>query len=84
MFGKWSLINTAPFDGTAVLLHNNYPPGLSNERPDKCYGGNTVVGEWWESEDKFEDGEWVCYMDLVLDPRCPFEPTHWMPLPEIP
>lgn len=82
----WLPIGTAPRDGTAILLHRNIWPGTSSGFSDECVGHNTVVGEWrLDAEgDSEKDGEWICYMNMVKEPRCPFEPTHWMPLPKPP
>ena len=84
----WRGMESAPKDGTAVLLHNNSAPGNPSGRMESCDGGNTVVGEWWASGESDRDadgfGDWMCYMDAIEDPRCPFVPTHWMPLPEAP
>lgn len=38
------------------------------------------VASWWGDD----DGEWICYMDAIVDPPCPINPTHWMPLPDLP
>ena len=85
---EWRPIETAPKDGKAVLLHNNKAPGNPSGRMESCEGYNTVVGEWWASDQSDNDadgfGDWACYMDAIEDPRCPFEPTHWMPLPAAP
>lgn len=85
---EWRPIETAPKDGKAVLLHNNKAPGNPSGRMESCEGYNTVVGEWWASDQSDNDadgfGDWTCYMDAIEDPRCPFEPTHWMPLPAAP
>lgn len=76
---QWRDIETAPKDGTAILLHDNDAPGLPSGHADRCDGTNTYVAAWWEGAEA-----WICYMDAVLDPRCPIEPTHWMPLPPSP
>jgi len=80
---EWMPIETAPKDGTAVLVMRNIWPGCKNGVAEECNGHNTYVAEWW-SEMNHGDGSWVCYMDLPSDPLCPIEPTHWMPLPEPP
>lgn len=72
----WKTIDTAPMDGTAVLVMRDIWPGTASGRAEKCNGHNTYVAAWWASE-----GRWVCYMDAVFDPTCPIAPTHWMPLP---
>ncbi len=76
---KWQPIETAPKDGTAVLVMRNDWPGSPTGHATECNGHNTYVAEWWGGENR-----WVCYMDMVQDPACPITPTHWMPLPEPP
>jgi hypothetical protein len=76
----WQPIETAPKDGTAVLVMRNIWPGTKSGKAEKCNGHNTYVAEWWAGEDGCA-GAWVCYMDATLDPKCPVEPTHWRPLP---
>lgn len=78
----WQPIETAPRDQTAVLVMRNIWPGTDSGFAEECNGHNTYVAEWWQ--DSGGCGEWVCYMDAILDPRCPIEPTHWMPLPAAP
>lgn len=77
----WRPIETAPQDGSAVLVMRDIWPGTSTGRAEQCNGHNTYVAEWWAEE---EGGAWVCYMDRVEEPRCPIKPTHWMPLPKPP
>lgn len=78
----WKTIDSAPLDGTSILVMRNNAPGLPGGVADKCWSGNTAVAEWWD--DSGEEGEWVCYMHMVEEPRLHFDPTHWMPLPEPP
>jgi hypothetical protein len=80
---KWRPIETAPKDGTAVLVMLNVWPGCRNGVAEECNGHNTYVAEWWSGE-RDGAGAWMCYMDSCLDPECPIEPTHWMPLPATP
>ena len=77
----WKPIETAPLDGTAILVMRNIWPGAKNGVAEECNGHNTYVAEYWAEEG---DGEWMCYMDMIREPRCPIKPTHWMPLPEPP
>jgi hypothetical protein len=69
MTGVWQPIETAPKDGTAILLWP-YNPG-------DAYGGyalkEVALGYYTPDEEWFNPEQ-----------RCPFEPTHWMPLPEPP
>lgn len=78
----WQSIETAPRDGTAILVMRDIWPGTESGRADGCNGHNTYVAAWWADEGV--SGVWVCYMDQVHDPICPIEPTHWMPLPSAP
>lgn len=80
----WKPIETAPRDATAVLVMRNNWPGAPNGVATECNGHNTYVAEWWSGEGEDGRGRWVCYMDMVQDPICPIEPTHWMPLPKPP
>lgn len=79
---KWQTIETAPRDGTAVLVMRNIWPGTDSGKAEECNGHNTYVAQWWAGEG--DGGEWMCYMDRVHEPRCPIEPTHWIPLPPPP
>lgn len=74
---EWQPIDTAPRDATAVLVMRNVWPGTKTGRAETCNEHNTYVAAWWSDE-------WICYMNAVQDPRCPIEPTHWMPLPKPP
>lgn len=67
----WQPIETAPKDGTWVLL---YDPSCDISR-----GGRIGVGSY---EDDFGDGSWI-FDDTGSIPWEPF-PTHWMPLPPKP
>lgn len=78
---KWQPIETAPRDATSILVMNNDCPGCEGGVADECWSGNTAVAEWWGDSNS---GEWICFMDAVLDPPLHFEPTHWMPLPDPP
>lgn len=79
----WLPIETAPRDGTAVLVMRDIWPGTKSGRAEQCNGHNTYVAQWWDGE-RGGDGSWVCYMDAVCDPECPIVPTHWKPLPPPP
>ena len=79
----WQPIETAPRDATAILVMRDIWPGTRSGRAEECNGHNTYVAAWW-SDERGGQGAWICYMDAVLDPECPVEPTHWMPLPDAP
>ena len=64
----WQLIETAPRDGTDVLVCVTY------NLPDDEWQTATWVDNW------FADG-WTRWADRI---DIPFTPTHWMPLPEPP
>ena len=80
---EWQPIATAPKDGTAVLVMRDIWPGTKSGHAEECNGHNTYVAEYWPDEGD-SDGCWMCYMDLIQDPQCPIDPTHWMPLPPPP
>jgi hypothetical protein len=67
---EWQPIETAPRDGTDVLVyvpkpHWHYPPPATPGVFEAWYG----YGKWKIDTD--DNGTWV-------------EPTHWMPLPSPP
>ena len=76
----WRPIETAPKDGTFVILH--VPEGLES--------GQVTIGAYWKSEDRaasgrFMKGHWDGWLGMdadILSSWC--EPTHWMPVPEPP
>lgn len=73
---QWQPIETAPKDGTAMLV---YGPGLLREHNAHCAVVRWQTTEhstipWWT----INDGKFGPY-----DLRGP-SPTHWMPLPEPP
>lgn len=79
---QWQPIATAPRDGTALLVMSDTWPGTKSGNAESCCGHNTYVAEWWPAEG--DGGAWVCYMDMIQDPVCPIEPTHWRYLPSPP
>lgn len=73
----WIPIETAPKDGTWVLLYGKEP---WPERDDNL---QSIVTGFWNADSQFGDGEWAfCYWDS--DWRSTFKPTHWQPLPPAP
>jgi hypothetical protein len=73
---EWLPIDTAPKDGTEVILH--FP---KYKRPQL---GRYTIRETYEHgklDDRYEgwSGSWTAY-DMGKGP----EPTHWMPLPAKP
>lgn len=80
----WQPIETAPRDGTAILVMCDIWPGTKSGHAEECTGYNTYVAQWWSREGEEGQGAWMCYMDRIYEPRCPIEPTHWMKLPPPP
>ena len=75
---NWQPIETAPKDGTWVML---YGKESWTEQDDKVQP--IVVGFWNASSRYKEDWGWAfCFWDS--DWRSTFDATHWMPLPEPP
>ena len=76
---KWQPIETAPKDGTRILLYGSYQWEDYEDRKES----GIIVGYFrlcdWNDDD---NGSWVAvnanpYTDYV-------QPTHWMPLPNHP
>jgi hypothetical protein len=72
---QWQPIETAPKDGTVILINNpnKYGP---NKKPYKYQ----VLMAWYYTR-KYEQGT-IEYWDTFNN--CHPKPTHWMPLPEPP
>jgi len=71
---QWQPIDTAPKDGTAILVCRNVDA-------DGRYLNEGIFVQraaWWEGEG------WVVYCSLVKEPHLFFTPTHWMPVPATP
>lgn len=70
---EWQPIETAPKDGTSVLLGCDYDR-LGKARVTLAWwDGKWLESQYWnECEEEWED----CTVQ--------FRPTHWMPLPEPP
>lgn len=78
----WQPIETAPKDGTQVLLCQATDAGGN---PIEPLGIFCQVAAWWqEEEDPNEPGEWIVYCSIPAEPKLFFDPTHWMPLPPNP
>ena len=71
---KWQPIETAPKDGTSVILGCNY---------DRL-GKIRVTCAWYEREIWTEAKHWDDDADDWLFLECAFRPSHWMPLPSPP
>jgi hypothetical protein len=75
---NWQPIETAPKDGTEILLCRAFDADGS-AITGKAWGVFVQVAAWWKGEDG-----WIVYCSLVSDPALHFTPTHWMPLPPNP
>ena len=76
---KWQPIETAPKDGTKILVYKNKIRFGSNEY-DHFYFGLNVYDHY------IEIAYWTDY-GCKIDAFAPLfdkDPTHWMPLPEPP
>jgi len=73
---EWRTIDTAPKDGTRVLVCTNGQIAIAwwNERPNVW--NEPAVPCWTE----FEPEDYFYAVHLTDE----FAPTHWMPLPEPP
>ena len=69
--GEWKTIDSAPKDGTSILLWCPYA--------DKS--GTIVVGEFWVRA--WASSDWKIDYSTMVILDAP-DPTHWMPLPEPP
>lgn len=71
---QWQPIDTAPKDGTAVLV------GCSYFR----HGKSQVTLAWHERGMWAEGMYWDEGEEKMVVAQCEFRPTHWMPLPTPP
>lgn len=83
---EWKLIETAPKDGTFVLLF------VPNERIET---GPVTIGSYMRIEERAENGrfkkgvfypaDWSGWLGMDADTLPSWcDPTHWMPPPEPP
>lgn len=78
MDNEWQLIDTAPKDGTIVLLFGSCNWNEYTERNDPV----VTVG-FWEDDGGFDCcGGWTALTFNPYSDDC--EATHWVPLPEPP
>lgn len=74
---NWLSIETAPRDGTWILL-----AGGQSAEHEESVSGKVVVG-FWNSKFMFSEAwSFAHYNDDFISEY--FEPTHWVPLPEPP
>lgn len=78
----WRKIESAPKDGTSVLLCNAID---ADGKPiDWHHDPQTAqvfvqVAAWWDGDDA-----WIVYCSHVEEALLHFEPTHWMRVPAPP
>lgn len=65
---EWRPMESAPKDGTEILLGWFHLPGQTN----------MDVGSWLPSRNRWQ-GHYIVFTDHRAS-----QPTHWMPLPEVP
>lgn len=72
--GEWQPIETAPMDGTEILLYKDIAP-VSIVR-----NGRWVKKYDWSNQDEEMEG-WWCYTNSVSQEMLDgvYSPTHWMP-----
>jgi hypothetical protein len=74
--GRWEPIETAPKDGTHVILYfAGWKPQIGSYCVSEYYRNGKLdhrTERWF--------GSWVSLAPISKDP----EPTHWMPLPKAP
>lgn len=74
---KWKTIESAPKDGTWILaVVKGFVPAVARWQ-DWQEGGSF---EFVEAETFAEESHWQAFVDGTD----PWQPTHWMPLPEKP
>lgn len=76
----WQPIDTAPKDGTDILLCKAIDADGKPIDAD-AFGLFVQRASWWSDED---GGAWVVYCSMVQEPILFFRPTHWMPIPPPP
>ena len=85
--GDWQLIETAPKDGTAVLVWDAYEGAVTVGWVVAKYFANDGLSVGRMTTDLYNSGlmGWVCAVpDLAGFYFKLRNPTHWMPLPDSP
>lgn len=74
----WQPIETAPKDGTRILVYGTYQWENYYERQEE----GIICAEWYKITGANDNGSWNA---ISTNPYCDFvQPTHWMPLPTPP
>ena len=77
---EWQPIETAPRDGSKILI-------FCNEEIYAAYWDSEFKSEWDdEKDDSFYVGAWTdnAILSFAYEETNSYEPTHWMPLPAAP
>lgn len=78
---KWQSIETAPKDGTHIVVWARWKWGDSLEEPSDYYACVCIYDEFygWDKNDS-------CFVSVTSNPYFDMavDPTHWMPLPDAP
>lgn len=75
---EWQPIETAPRDGTGLLLCKARD-ATGRLMPEDAWPYYVQVAFWVEEEEK-----WIVDCNRIYDLELDFTPTHWMPLPANP
>ena len=78
----WQPIETAPIDGTRILVFGGRQDYLIDA--DEDAGAEMFAVAYWDQFLNWDEGNWrFCCYDGGFYGEWEF-PTHWMPLPEVP
>jgi hypothetical protein len=76
LYGEWQPMETAPKDGTEVLLRVEYRAGI----PGKCLVGHYMGGGHCIEDHPPIDSGWYFWNGCRFDNRA--KPIEWMPIPD--
>ena len=82
---RWRPIDTAPMDGSTILIGRFNSHGKWRTMRGQ-WMGEEYIAENWEDPDDVEPGWFETSVEADETPNCwrIIEPTHWMPLPAPP
>jgi hypothetical protein len=78
MMGEWQPIETAPKDGTKLLMSVFFPGDTI------CEPFTEVTIGYWDHGNALDDPESIWHREPDWDVPTIGDPTHWMPLPAPP